>query len=150
VVDHATGDVIWTGPGKDAAALDAFFAELGPERSAGLTAISMDMGKAYPKSARKDGHAPQAEICWDPFHVVAMGAKAMDTVRRVHWNQLRATTDPHTARRFKGARWALAEEPCRSVRPPNRRAGRDQTDRQRGVAGVQGQRGPAGHLRRRP
>jgi len=112
VVDHATGDVIWTGPGKDAAALDAFFAELGPQRSAGLTAISMDMGKAYPKSARKDGHAPQAEICWDPFHVVAMGAKAMDTVRRVHWNQLRATTDPHTARRFKGARWALLKNPA--------------------------------------
>ena len=32
VVDHATGGVIWTGPGKDAKALDAFFAELGRDR----------------------------------------------------------------------------------------------------------------------
>ncbi len=111
VVDHAAGDVIWTGPGKDAAALDAFFAELGPQRAAELTAVSMDMGKAYPKSARKKGHAPQAQICWDPFHVVAVGAKAMDTVRRAHWNQLWATTDPHTAHRFKGARWALLKNP---------------------------------------
>jgi transposase len=46
VVDHASGDVVWTGEGKNTAALDAFFAELGPERAARLHAISMDMGKA--------------------------------------------------------------------------------------------------------
>jgi transposase len=111
VLDHATGGVIWTGPGKDAKALDAFFAELGPARAAKLTAISMDMGKAYPKSARKKGHAPQATICWDPFHVVALATKAMDVVRRTHWNTLRTTTDATTARRFKGARWALLRNP---------------------------------------
>lgn len=111
VVDHATGDVVWTGKGKNAAALDAFFAELGPVRAARLRAISLDMGKAYPKSAAKDGHAPQAVICWDPFHVVALAAKALDKVRRAHWNQLRATTDPATAKRFKGARWALLRNP---------------------------------------
>src|SRR5680860_1261720 len=80
VVDHATGDVIFTGEGKDTAALDAFFAELGPERSARLRAVSLDMGKAYPKSVAKDGHAPQAVICWDPFHVVKMGTEALNTV----------------------------------------------------------------------
>jgi transposase len=40
-----------------------------------------------------------------------MATKAMDTVRRAHWNQLRATTDPKVARRFKGARWALLRNP---------------------------------------
>jgi transposase len=111
VVDHASGDVIWTGEGKDTAALDAFFAELGPQRAAQLRAISLDMGKAYPKSVAKTDHAPQAEICWDPFHVVKMGSDALNVVRREHWNQLRATADPATAKRFKGARWALLRNP---------------------------------------
>jgi len=111
VVDHASGDVVWTGEGKDTAALDRFFAELGPRRAAQLRAVSMDMGKAYPKSVAKHDHAPQAEICWDPFHVVAMGTKALDVVRRAHWNQLRAAADKAVARRFKGARWALLRNP---------------------------------------
>ncbi|MGH2604192.1 MAG: ISL3 family transposase, partial [Dehalococcoidia bacterium] len=111
VVDHATGDVIWTGEGKDTAALDAFFAELGPQRAARLQAISLDMGKAYPASAAKDGHAPQAVICWDPFHVVKVGTEALNAVRREHWNQLRASAAPEVARRFKGARWALLRNP---------------------------------------
>jgi transposase len=111
VVDHATGDVVWTGEGKDTAALDAFFAELGPERSARLEAISLDMGRAYPKSVAKKDHAPQAEICWDPFHVVKLGTDALNVVRREHWNRLRANAAPDVARRFKGARWALLRNP---------------------------------------
>jgi len=35
-----------TGQGKDTAARDAFFAELGPARAARLRAVSMGMGKA--------------------------------------------------------------------------------------------------------
>ncbi len=31
--------------------------------------------------------------------------------RRTHWNTLRTTTDAATARRFKGARWALLRNP---------------------------------------
>jgi transposase len=78
VVDHASGDVIWTGEGKDTAALDAFFAELGPQRAAKLEAISLDMGNAYPKSVAKKDHAPQAQICWDPFRVATMGTDALN------------------------------------------------------------------------
>lgn len=111
VVDHASGDVIWTGEGKDTAALDAFFAELGPERAAKLEAISLDMGRAYPKSVAKKDHAPQAEICWDPFHVVKLGTDALNVVRREHWNRLRADAPADVARRFKGARWALLRNP---------------------------------------
>ena len=111
VVDHASGDVVWAGEGKDTAALDAFFAELGPERSSRLKAVSLDMGKAYPKSVAKEGHAPQATICWDPFHVVKMGTDALNQVRRGHWRQLLDHTDPATAKRFKGARWALLRNP---------------------------------------
>ena len=109
VVNHTTGDVVWTDEGKDTAALDRFFAALGPERSKRLTAISMDMGKAYPASAAK--HAPKATICWDPFHVVKLATKALDVVRREHWNHLRKHADPDSASKFKGARWALLKNP---------------------------------------
>jgi len=59
VVDHACGDVIWTGEGKDTKALDAFFAELGPQRSARLQAISLDMGKAYPSRSPRTATPPR-------------------------------------------------------------------------------------------
>jgi hypothetical protein len=69
----------------------------------------MDMGKAYPKVTAE--RAPQAVICWDPFHVIAMATRELDIVPRAHWNHLRDTADPATAKRFKGARWALLKRP---------------------------------------
>lgn len=109
VTDHASGKVVWTGEGKNAAAAGAFFDELGPQRAARLAAISMDMGAAYRKAATT--HAPQAEICIDPFHVVALCNEALNAVRRQHWNLLRTTATPADARAFKGARWALLRRP---------------------------------------
>jgi hypothetical protein len=35
----------------------------------------MDMGKTYPKVTRQ--LAPQATICWDPYHVVAVRREAL-------------------------------------------------------------------------
>jgi transposase len=40
------------------------------ERAGTLRAVSMDMGPGYAKSVRE--HAPQAVICIDPFHIVAL------------------------------------------------------------------------------
>lgn len=111
VADHRSGKVVWGAEGRDAKTLDGFFDELGPDRSAQLTAVSMDMGPAFAKSVRADGHAPQATICLDPFHVVALGTKALDEVRRPLWQQLRQLPDPTIAKRFKGARWALLKNP---------------------------------------
>ena len=39
-------------------------------------------------SVRKEGHAPTAVICYDPYHVVALGTKALDAVRRAHWQEM--------------------------------------------------------------
>lgn len=110
VSSHTRAQVVWGAQGRDAATLDDFFTELGPERSAAVQAVSMDMSAGYEKSVRKPGHAPQATICFDPFHVVALGTKALDTVRREHWQALRRN-DPTAAKRFKGARWALLKRP---------------------------------------
>jgi transposase len=109
VADHRTGKVVWADEGKDAAAARRFFDALGEQRSAQLTAVSMDMGKAYPKVTAE--RAKQAVICWDPFHVIAMATRELDVVRRAHWNHLRDSADPITAKRFKGARWALLKRP---------------------------------------
>lgn len=76
VVDHDRGRVIWGAKGKDALTLDAFFDELGPERSAQLSAVSMDLGPAFLKSVTAEGHAPQAVVCADPFHLVKVRHEA--------------------------------------------------------------------------
>jgi transposase len=110
VADHARGKIVWGAEGRDTAALDAFFAELGPERGAGVEAISMDMGPAYANSVAKPGHAPAAEVCVDPFHVVKLATDALNTVRRGTWQEMRKV-DPVRAKTFKGARWALLKNP---------------------------------------
>ena len=111
VSNHGTAKFVWGKEGKDTATLDSFFDELGEERSGAITAMSMDMGPAYEKSARKPGHATKAIICYDPFHVVQLATKALDKVRRQVWQELRRLPDQDAARRFKGARWALLKNP---------------------------------------
>jgi transposase len=50
VADHTGKKIVWGAPGKDTATLDMFFAELGPERSTALAAVSMDMGTTFAKA----------------------------------------------------------------------------------------------------
>lgn len=110
VSDHRRRQVVWGKEGRGTATLDGFFAELGAQRAGRIEAVSMDMSAGYAKSVRKEGHAPTATICWDPFHVVALATKALDKVRREVWNELRRV-DETAAKRFKGARWCLLKNP---------------------------------------
>jgi len=111
VSNHETGKFVWGKEGKDTGTLDCLFAELGEQRSAAITAMSMDMGPAYEKSARKERHAVNAVICYDPFHVVQLVTTALDKVRRSVWQDLRKLPDQQAAKRFKGARRALLKNP---------------------------------------
>jgi len=111
VVDHDRAKVVWGASGKDAKTLDRFFAELGPERAAQIEAVSLDLGPAFLKSVRAEGHAPQAVVCADPFHLVKLVGDALDEVRRDLWQQLRRLPDDRYAKNFKGARWALLKNP---------------------------------------
>jgi transposase len=100
------------GEGIPAAWLDAD-AQLDPclvARASRLTAVSMDMTGGYAKSVRE--RAPQAEIVIDNYHVVQLATKALDEVRRAHWNELRTTGNPTTAKKFKHDRWALLKNPA--------------------------------------
>jgi transposase len=103
--------VIWGAKGRDSKTLDEFFCELGPQRAAAIEAVSLDLGPAYIKSVTAEGHAPQAVICADPFHVVKLATEALEEVRRDLWQQLRRLPDDRWAKDFKGARWALLKNP---------------------------------------
>ena len=111
VVDHDRARIVWGAAGKDSATLDQFFDELGPARSAAIEAVSMDLGPAFLKSVTAPGHAPQAVVCADPFHLVKLVGDALDEVRRDLWQTLRRLPDSRYARDFKGARWALLKNP---------------------------------------
>jgi len=110
VSDHQRRRIVWGHEGRDTATLDGFFDELGEQRAAQITAVSMDMSAGYAKSVAKPGHAPTATVCYDPFHVVALATKALDQVRREVWNDMRRV-DLVAAKRFKGARWVLLKNP---------------------------------------
>lgn len=54
-------------------------------------------------------HAPQAAICFDPFHAMGPVTDAVEKVRRQGWQELRASASAVMARQFKGVR-CVAEE----------------------------------------
>jgi transposase len=79
VADHATGAIVWAAPGRNAATLQAFFDGLSAEQKASIRAVSIDMSAGYEKAIRAE---TDARVCFDPFHVVALGGRAVDKVRR--------------------------------------------------------------------
>lgn len=78
-------------------------------RASRLRAVSMDMTGGYARSVRD--HAPQATIVIDNYHVVALATKALDEVRREHWNELRHAGQTAAAKQFKADRWSLLKNP---------------------------------------
>lgn len=81
VVDHDTGSVVWVAEGKNAAALEDFYAAIGAAGRAAIEAVSMDFGKAY--QAATSQRIPEAQICIDPFHVVQLANRAV--VSSLRW-----------------------------------------------------------------
>ena len=109
VTNHDSGKIVYGAEGKSASSLDGFFSDLGPERSAKITAATMDMGPAFAKAFTQ--HAPGARLCLDPFHIVKLGTEALEEVRKDLWRQMRKLPSPEYARKFAGARWALLKNP---------------------------------------
>jgi len=109
VADHDTGRIVWLAKGRNAATLQAFFDEIG-ERRATIRAVSIDMSGSYEKAIRDS--VPQAEVCFDPFHVVRVAADAVDQVRRDEWNA-HERSHTTTGRWVKNTRWALLKAPDR-------------------------------------
>ena len=72
--------VLYVADGRDEAAFNGFWEWLGPEACARILAVSMDMSQSYQNSARR--YCPDAELIFDPFHLMKMLNKALDAVRR--------------------------------------------------------------------
>jgi transposase len=111
VADHRSGAIVWCAAGRNSATLQAFFDELGP-RNASIRAVSIDMSGEYQRAIREA--VPQAEICFDPFHVVRLGSRATDQVRRDEWNAHERSHTP-AGRWVKGTRWSLLKAPERQT-----------------------------------
>lgn len=106
ITDHESGKVVWAREGKNAATLDAFFAELGTERCAQLSTVTLDMSQAYIASVK--AHAPWAQIVFDRFHVQRLAHDALDQVRRALVAQ---NEDPEQRRVLKRTRFVLQKNP---------------------------------------
>lgn len=106
VADHRSGDPAWIEEGRSQKALGKFFDELGPKRSAKIEFVTMDMCAPY--IAEVQERAPNAEIVFDPFHVVKLASEAVHDLRRTE-ARVRKGTDEATV--LKGSRWALLKAP---------------------------------------
>ena len=111
VVDHDTGRLVWAAEGRDKQTVLGFFDQLGAERADQIRLVSSDLGEWITRGVLE--RCPNAELCLDPYHVVALASSALDEVRREVWQQARRAGDKHGARWLKGARWALWKRPER-------------------------------------
>ena len=109
VADHASGGVVWAAPGRNAQTLQGFFAELADEQKASITAVSIDMSAGYEKAIRAPEGLPNAQVCFDPFHVCQLGGKAADQVRRDEYNR-HGRSSSGEGRWIKGTRYSLLKD----------------------------------------
>src|SRR5262249_27943924 len=91
------------GQDRSEKSMDLFFEWLGPKKCRRIRLAVMDMWKAFRTSTLKPGHAPQAGILYDKFHVLSHLNDALDKVRKSEYARL-AGED----RRFiKGQKYTL-------------------------------------------
>jgi transposase len=94
--------LIFATPGRDKSCLERLAEDLtvhGGQPQA-VTHVSTDMSRSFQAGAAE--HFPQATVCFDRFHVVALGSKALDEVRRAE-----VKSQP----KLKGTRWSLLKNP---------------------------------------
>ena len=112
VADHQTGGIVWAAPGRNAASLQAFFDGLTPEQKASIKAVSIDMSAGYEKAITEA--VPDAQIAFDPFHVVQLGGKAADQVRRDEYNR-HGRSASGEGKWIKGTRYSLLKDPAKQT-----------------------------------
>jgi transposase len=109
VVDHDSGVLLWAHPGRDQKTLEKFFDRLGDDRCAKITLVSADAAEWIATVVAE--RCTNAELCLDPFHIVAWATKALDEIRREVWNAARRDGQKAVAKDLKGARYALWKNP---------------------------------------
>ena len=115
VVNHATGRLVWAGPGRNGETLHRFFDELGADRTARVKLVSADAASWIAGVVRE--RCPTATQTMDPFHVVQWATRALDQCRRDIWNELRGRGELEKARNYKRSMWVLRKNPERLSNP---------------------------------
>ena len=98
--------VLYVGDGRGEEGLNGFWELLGPEGCGRIKAVSMDMGQPYQNSTKR--YCPDAELIFDPFHIMKMLNKAVDEVRR--WEAVLGTGYERTALKKTRQLWLWGEE----------------------------------------
>lgn len=111
VTDQDTGRVVWAAPTKSTKTACAFFEALGPERTAQIETITIDMSLPYKRAVAKS--APHARLIYDRFHVQRLAHNALDKVRRQQWRH----AEPEEKTAIKGTRFALQKNPWNLTQP---------------------------------
>ena len=114
VANHETGGIVWATEGRNTASLNAFFAGLTDEQKASIRAVSIDMSAGYEKAIRAPEGVPHAQVCFDPFHVVQLGGKAADQVRRAEYNQ-HGRSSSGEGKWIKGTRYSLLKDTAKQT-----------------------------------
>jgi len=70
------------------------------------------MSAGYEKAIR--GSVPDAQVCFDPFHVVSLGSKAVDQVRRDEYNQ-HGRSATGEGKWIKGTRHSLLKDTAKQT-----------------------------------
>jgi transposase len=110
VANHQSGGIVWATEGRNAASLQAFFDGLTPEQKASIRAVSIDMSAGYEKALRDpDNGVPHAQVVFDPFHVIQLGSKAADKVRRDEYNR-HGRSSTGEGKWIKGTRYSLLKD----------------------------------------
>jgi transposase len=99
--DAAQRRLLFATPGRKADTFDAFADDLAAHGGSAeaIETISLDLSRAFQAGAKK--RCPNATLCFDPFHVVALAHQALEQVRRAE-----AKFEPD----LKGSRWGLLKD----------------------------------------
>ena len=114
VANHESGGIVWATEGRNAASLQAFFDGLTPEQKASIRAVSIDMSAGYEKAIRAEEGVPHAQVVFDPFHVIQLGSKAADKVRRDEYNR-HGRSASETGKWIKGTRYSLLKDTAKQT-----------------------------------
>jgi len=102
VIDFETREIPYIGEDRTKESLAEFYEALGPEKCEKIEAVAMDMWKPYEEATRE--YCPNAEIVYDPFHVIAAyGREVVDKVRVEEYKK--ACDEDREA--IKGSRYLL-------------------------------------------
>lgn len=106
IADHLGAGMIFATEGRTKKAVGEFFDELGSQRAEKLVAVTMDMAAPYIEEVQE--RAPNAELAFDPFHVVKLASEAVQEVRR---EEIRDNKGQPVAQVLKEARWSVLKTP---------------------------------------